>query len=191
MANLLSTASIVLAKRSKSASCQKLSGNFGPELLVWPDVRHSPAIVQVVDVPLLIPSKKTETGETCPECGGPAEVDLFWSTSPDNPEVRVLKKQTCCGGRPGRSSRFRTQPLARCPVQVVIVESQPIAECEVIAQAVEAEPAFRPKTLTRQLDKAIELLARLDEDACLQLVQIARLTREQEQRKQALKARIR
>ncbi len=141
-------------------------------------------------MPLLIPPKKAEAGEPCPKCGGPAEVDLFWSTSPDNPEVRVLKKQICCGGRPGRSSRFRPQPTPHCPVQVVIVESQPVAQCEVIAQAVEAEPAFRPDILTRQLNAAIELLARLDEDECRQLVEAARLTRELEQRKQALKARI-
>ena len=154
-------------------------------------MRHSPAIVQVVDVPLLIPPKKAETGETCPECGGPAEVDLFWSTSPDSPAVRVLKKQICCGGRPGRNSRLRNQPTVHCPVQVVIVESQTNPECEVIAQTVEAEVTFRPDALTRQLNRAIELLASLDDEECQQLAQAARLTRELQQRKRVLKARLR
>lgn len=149
-------------------------------------MRHSPAIVQVADVPLLLPPKKAEAGETCPQCGGPAEVDLFWSTSPENPGQKVLKKQICCGGRPGRNSRYRTSPVTHCPVQVMILE-----QAEVVALASPPEPNPEPDlSLTARLDAAVELLALLSEAECLQLVEAARLTRELCLRKQALKASL-
>ncbi|MBX3166715.1 MAG: hypothetical protein KF760_04855 [Candidatus Eremiobacteraeota bacterium] len=147
-------------------------------------MRHSQAIVQVVDVPLLIPAQKAATTEICPQCGGPAEVDLFWSTSPGCPGLKVLKKQTCCGGRRGRHSRFRAQPLKRCPVKVEIVESQPI--CSAVPLPPELEIPFDPS----QLDAAIALLARLDEAECAQLLRAARLTRQLRERKATLKSKL-
>ena len=147
----------------------------------------SQAIVQVADVPLLIPPKKAEAMEICPGCGGPAEVDLFWSSSPETPRLKLLKKQICCGGRPGRSARFRTTPVARCPVQVVIMETA--SESEVVAEIAQPQPE-PSEPIGPQLDAAVELLSRLDESDCQQLLEAARLTRQFRQRKAALQAKL-
>lgn len=121
--------------------------------------------LQVLSVAQIVREKKPVAGEICPLCGGPAEVDLFWSTSKDNPGVKILKKQTCCGGHPRRSSRYHPSEkgLARCPVQVEIVATETetsleepesaAADCSVTAEmqapaAELPEPIFVPEEET-------------------------------------------
>lgn len=169
-----------------ATTCQKLSGTVQRNGIGCWGVK-SQAIVQVVDVPLLIPPKKAEAMEICPACGGPAEVDLFWSSSPETPRLKVLKKQICFGGRPGRSTRFRTTPVARCPVQVVIVETA--SESEVVAEIAQPQPE-PTEPMGQKLDAAVELLSRLDESGCQQLLEAARLTHQFRQRKAALQAKL-
>lgn len=137
-------------------------------------------MLQVRSIPLVIPPKKAEATGTCPLCGGPAEIDLFWSTSVDQPGVKVLKRQICCGGRRGRPSRFRTAETHHCPVQVEILESQH-----------PQEPLFAPETLDTQLDAAIHLLAHLTEEECSQLVHLVRITRTLKHQKAALQQKLR
>jgi hypothetical protein len=136
-------------------------------------------MLQVRSVPLVLPPKKAEATETCPLCGGPAEIDLFWSTSLDQPGVRVLKRQICCGGRRGRPSRFRTAEVPRCPVQVEILEREE-----------PQEPLFPPESLSARLDAAVQLLASLDEQECRQLVQLARVTRQLARQKAELQQKL-
>ena len=133
-------------------------------------------------MPLVIPSRKIAMSDCCPECGGPAEVDLFWSTSPQEPGLKTLKKQICCGGRPGRNSRHRPTPAPRCPVQVVVVETHALTtEC----------PSLPPESGPLcDLDAAIEFLAGLSHEECLQLVELARLSGEFTRRKAALTDRL-
>lgn len=82
--------------------------------------------IQILSVAQIVREAKPVSGEVCPLCGGPAEVDLFWSTSKDNPGVKVLKKQTCCGGHPRRTSRYHSSErvMAHCPVRVEIVVTE-------------------------------------------------------------------
>ena len=55
----------------------------------------------------------------CPHCGGPAEVEEFWSTSPDEPTQQVLKRQVRCTKRTRRKSRWNLSAVDKaCPVIV-------------------------------------------------------------------------
>lgn len=56
------------------------------------------------------------TNFVCPRCGGPAEMETFWSTSPQRPGLKILKRQIFCGKRPRRG--FRNRPVVGCPVIV-------------------------------------------------------------------------
>ncbi|MBN9420574.1 hypothetical protein ABS71_16345 [bacterium SCN 62-11] len=140
------------------------------------------AFLQVVDVPLLVPAKKAEASGTCPQCGGPAEIDLFWSTSPDTPGRKVLKRQICCGGRRARASRFRPSPVARCPVRVEVVQEE---------ETPEPEPFVAPEWLRKQIESAVQLVAQLDEAAVQDLLRTIQLTRQMRERKAALRVLLR
>lgn len=59
----------------------------------------------------------------CPRCGGPAEMETFWSTSPQRPGLKILKRQIFCGKRPRRG--FRNLPTTGCPVVVEEIGTEP------------------------------------------------------------------
>src|SRR4051794_35607942 len=60
----------------------------------------------------------------CPQCGGPAEVETFWSTSPNRPGLKILKRQVFCGKRPRRG--FRGRPSSSFPVVLEEIGCEPI-----------------------------------------------------------------
>lgn len=62
----------------------------------------------------------------CPSCGGPAEMETFWSTSPQRPGLKILKRQIFCGKRPRRG--FRNRPMTGCPVVVEEIGTEPEGE---------------------------------------------------------------
>lgn len=169
--------------------------------------------LQVLSVAQIVREKKPVAGETCPLCGGPAEVDLFWSTSKDNPGVKILKKQTCCGGHPRRSSRNHPSEkgLARCPVQVEIVATEtetPSAELQEAILVPEEEtslqepetvalrlvPAQAPPPPVRRdpvgdLDAVLGFLSACTDDALDEIGRLAELTRQYKARRLCLKLR--
>lgn len=53
-------------------------------------------------------------------------METFWSTSPQQPGLRILKRQVFCGKRPRRG--FRSRPIIGCPVVVEEIGTEPIAE---------------------------------------------------------------
>jgi len=67
----------------------------------------------------------------CPSCGGPAEMETFWSTSPQRPGLKILKRQIFCGKRPRRG--FRNRPSVSCPVIVEEIGTEP--DCAVVPPA--------------------------------------------------------
>lgn len=62
---------------------------------------------------------------TCVKCGGPAEVETFWSTSPERPGYRVLKRKICCGKPPVRRG-YRARVQRTCPVIIEELAEEPI-----------------------------------------------------------------
>ena len=62
----------------------------------------------------------------CPQCGGPAVMETFWSTSPERPGLRILKRQIFCGKRPRRG--FRNRPITGCPVLVEEIGTESLTE---------------------------------------------------------------
>ena len=62
----------------------------------------------------------------CPSCGGPAEMETFWSTSPQRPGLKILKRQIFCGKRPRRG--FRNRAVTGCPVVVEEIGTEPVAD---------------------------------------------------------------
>ena len=67
----------------------------------------------------MLASKVDPESAICATCGGPAEVETFWSTSPDRPGYRVLKRKTACAKasvRRGYRARFSQAP--RCAILI-------------------------------------------------------------------------
>jgi hypothetical protein len=69
---------------------------------------------------------RAESTFVCPRCGGPAEMETFWSTSPNRPGLKILKRQIFCGKRPRRG--FRNRPGTNCPVVVEEIGTEAISE---------------------------------------------------------------
>ncbi|MFN8610262.1 MAG: hypothetical protein U0931_22185 [Vulcanimicrobiota bacterium] len=69
---------------------------------------------------------KADSNFVCPRCGGPAEMETFWSTSPNRPGLKILKRQVFCGKRPRRG--FRNRPSTNCPVVVEEIGTEAISE---------------------------------------------------------------
>lgn len=164
--------------------------------------------IQILSVAQIIREKKPVAGEVCPTCGGPAEVDLFWSTSADNPGVKILKRQTCCGGHPRRSSRYHPSEkvVARCPVRVEIVATEtepPAAELPahheesedgildepetVVLRLVPAQAPPPPVQDGTQLDAVLEFLTGCSDEMLDEIGRLAELTREYNARRRALR----
>lgn len=53
-------------------------------------------------------------------------METFWSTSPQRPGLKILKRQIFCGKRPRRG--FRNRPIAGCPVVVEEIGTEPDGE---------------------------------------------------------------
>lgn len=86
---------------------------------------HASRKIQIDESSPFRVEKKNEPTGLCPKCGGPADIDTFWSTSSDRPGYRVLKRQICCGQRP---RRFQRGPISTaCPVIVEEIRVEPIA----------------------------------------------------------------
>ena len=150
----------------------------------------------------IVRPKKPIAGEICSLCGGPAEVDLFWSTSANSPGIKVLKKQTCCGGHPRRTSRFQPSEKGapRCPVRIEIVASEtatlaaelppPVSVPEgatslpkpepVVLRLVPAQPPPPPPRpyAAANLDAALNFLSGCPEGALDEILRLAAVTRE-------------
>lgn len=62
---------------------------------------------------------------TCSKCGGPAEVETFWSTSPERPGYRVLKKKISCGKPPTRRG-YGARAQRGCPVIIEELAEEPL-----------------------------------------------------------------
>lgn len=50
-------------------------------------------------------------------------METFWSTSPQRPGLKILKRQIFCGKRPRRG--FRNRPSTGCPVMVEEIGTEP------------------------------------------------------------------
>ena len=72
------------------------------------------------------PEEAVGSNFVCPRCGGPAEMETFWSTSPNRPGLKILKRQIFCGKRPRRG--FRNRPTSSCPVVVEEIGTESLAE---------------------------------------------------------------
>ena len=72
------------------------------------------------------PEEAVGTNFVCPRCGGPAEMETFWSTSPNRPGLKILKRQIFCGKRPRRG--FRNRPTSGCPVVVEEIGTEKLVE---------------------------------------------------------------
>ena len=158
--------------------------------------------IQILAVAQIIHEKKPVAGEVCPLCGGPAEVDLFWSISSENPGVRVLKKQTCCGGHPRRSSRYHSSEkvAGRCPVWVEIVDTEletPAAELEdtsldepetlvISLVPAQAPPLPVPRETAGELDAVLDFLSRCPDEALDEIGLLVEVTREFKARRACL-----
>lgn len=70
--------------------------------------------------------ERAEANFVCPRCGGPAQMETFWSTSPTRPGLKILKRQIFCGKRPRRG--FRNRPTTNCPVVVEEIGTEAINE---------------------------------------------------------------
>jgi len=70
------------------------------------------------------PEEAAGANFVCPQCGGPAEMETFWSTSPNRPGLKILKRQIFCGKRPRRG--FRNRPSTTCPVVVEEIGTEPV-----------------------------------------------------------------
>ena len=93
------------------------------------------------------PEKAIGANFVCPQCGGPAETETFWSTSPDRPGLQILKRQTFCGKRPRRG--FRKRPNTTCPVVVEEIGTQNLdARCEARQRS---EPVYQEAPNARKL----------------------------------------
>lgn len=53
-------------------------------------------------------------------------METFWSTSPQRPGLKILKRQVFCGKRPRRG--FRNRPTTGCPVVVEEIGTEPDGE---------------------------------------------------------------
>jgi hypothetical protein len=60
---------------------------------------------------------RAESTFVCPRCGGPAEMETFWSTSPNRPGLKILKRQIF----------FGTEAISETPrkLQLTIVRPDP------------------------------------------------------------------
>jgi len=52
-------------------------------------------------------------------------METFWSTSPDRPGLKILKRQIFCGKRPRRG--FRNRPTTTCPVVVEEIGTESVS----------------------------------------------------------------
>lgn len=101
--------------------------------------------------------EKTQSGPYlnahCPACGGPAFEEQFWSESPEEPGVRILKYMLWCGGRPFGKLRPRPgNPPKHCPVVVKEIERQTLEEKPMQAP-LEATEVQAPKSVRGRLSR--------------------------------------
>lgn len=68
----------------------------------------------------------------CPHCGAPAEMEEFWSSSPDDPTQQIHKRQIRCSTRAVRKkSRWNLQSNDKaCPVVIELLGARKISAPE-------------------------------------------------------------
>lgn len=64
----------------------------------------------------------------CPACGKEAIVTEYWSTSPQRPQVRLLKRQTSCEGKPQKGRRWGGSTSTTCPVVTEVLREELLAD---------------------------------------------------------------
>lgn len=150
--------------------------------------------------------EKAESNFVCPQCGGPAEMETFWSTSPNRPGLKILKRQIFCGKRPKRG--FRNRPSSNCPVVVEEIGTEAICDSprrlQLSIVRLDKPPASEPTCHLASrpqgpqlcevglgLDQVIEFLAALPIEGAQEVLELARLEHRSKLLKNNLEAKLR